>query len=81
MKLSDAFYLPSPEGVIDSPEPPDPQRRHAVVATATGERSGSRFLLVRNSWGISWGMAGYAWVAEAYMSPRILQLITLKEAA
>lgn len=81
MKLSDAFYFPSGDGIVDSPEPADPARRHAVVTAATGERSGSRYILVRNSWGTSWGIAGYAWVAEGYLSPRIMQVIAFMEAA
>lgn len=81
MKLSDAFYLPTPEGVVDSAEPPDPNRRHAVIAAAAGERAGSRFILVRNSWGMGWGVGGHAWISETYLSSRIICLIAMKEAA
>lgn len=81
MRLSDAFYLPSAEGIVDSNEPPDPARRHAVVAAGIGRRSDTRLILVRNSWGSSWGMSGYAWVTEGYMAPRIMQVIALGEAA
>ena len=40
MTISDAFFMPDGDGVIDSDEPVDPARRHAVVAVATGERAG-----------------------------------------
>lgn len=71
MTISDAFYAPGPDGVIDSDEPADPARRHAVVAVATATRAAERLLLARNSWGESWGLAGYAWLAERYTGPRI----------
>ena len=39
MSLSDGFFVPSKAGVVDSGEPVDPTRRHAVVAAAAGERA------------------------------------------
>lgn len=77
MTISDAFFEPNESGVVDSPEAIDPARRHAVVAAAAGESNGTRFLLVRSSWGESWGLAGYAWLAESYAAPRVLSVITL----
>ena len=81
MSISDAFYAPTLEGQVDSSEPIDDQRRHAVVAVAAGDKAGERFLLVRNSWGETWGLSGNAWVTEVYMACRILQISTLKEVA
>jgi len=71
MTLSNAFYRPSPEGVVDGKEPIDPKRRHAVVAIGYGERRSSRFVLIRNSWGQAWGLQGYAWVSVDYLTPRL----------
>ncbi len=76
--ISDGFYLPS-DGIVDSAEPPDPARRHALVAVAAGHRDTSRLLLVRNSWGPYWGETGHAWVTEMYLAPRVFRVFTLKE--
>jgi Papain family cysteine protease len=77
MTISDAFYMPDNVGVVNSPELPDPVRRHAVVAAATGEVAGVRCLLGRNSWGETWGLQGHAWLAEPYLKPRISLMVTM----
>ena len=79
MTVSDAFYTPSKAAVVDSQEPVDPARRHAVIAVAAGDRAKTRYLLVRNSWGDSWGLSGYAWLAERYMARRIQLVVTLDQ--
>jgi Papain family cysteine protease len=76
MSISNAFYYPK-TGVVDSKEAVDSTRRHAVIAVATGELAGARFLMVRNSWGAGWGLAGYAWIAERYMKVRIMEMVTI----
>ena len=81
MMLSDAFYMPNSDGVVIAPsgEGPDPLRRHAVVAVAHGAIGAERAILVRNSWGVSWGLAGHAWLPESYFAPRLTHLALLKE--
>ena len=79
MCLSDAFYRPDANGIIDAAEPPDPRRRHAVVAAGFGARNGSRLILMRNSWGADWGVDGYAWVSENYLAPRLYGFAEMKE--
>jgi hypothetical protein len=80
MTLSDGFYLPL-KGIVDSTEPPEVARRHAVIAVAAGKRDTFRFLLVRNSWGPEWGEAGHAWISETYLAPRVIRILALKELA
>ena len=79
MCLSDAFFRPDTDGVIASGEPPDPQRRHAVVVVGYGFRGKERMFLIRNSWGETWGIDGYSWVSEEYLAARIYIIAELKE--
>ena len=81
MMLSDAFYMPNDQGVVIAPlgEDPDPLRRHAVVAVAHGMLGAERAILVRNSWGAGWGMAGHAWLPKSYLAPRLTHVALLKE--
>lgn len=81
LMLSHAFYAPSAEAVIHptAGEGPDPARRHAVVATAHGTVDGERAILVRNSWGLRWGAAGYGWLTETFLAPRLFAAAILTE--
>lgn len=81
MTISNAFYTPNDEGIIFAPpgEQPDPTRRHAVIAVGYGLMDGVRLVLVRNSWGTLWGQAGYAWIPEPYLTPRLTGVALLTE--
>jgi Papain family cysteine protease len=81
LMLSRAFYQRHPQGVVDpaSDERPEPERRHAVVAVGHGTVDGQRTILVRNSWGPNWGDAGYGWLTERFLGPRIYAAATLLE--
>jgi C1A family cysteine protease len=71
MTLSDAFYRPDGDGIVERNEPIDPKRHHAVVAVGHGERRKAGFVLIRNSWGEAWGLKGHAWIAISYLTPRL----------
>jgi C1A family cysteine protease len=74
MTISPSFFRPSQEGVIDG-SPTEPQvNSHAVVAVGYGNARRSHVVLVRNSWGEQWGLGGHAWIMEAYLRPRLLEI-------
>lgn len=75
--ISDAFYRPDADGVIDSAEAADTARVHALIGVGHGRRGQDGFILVRNSWGEAWGLAGYAWLSDRYLAPRLIELATM----
>ena len=79
MYLSDAFYQPNADGLIASAEPPDPKRRHAVIAVGHGMNGVRKVILIRNSWGATWGIGGYAWLSDDYLSPKLYGFAEMRE--
>jgi hypothetical protein len=79
MYLSDAFYQPNADGLIASTEPPDPKRRHAVIAVGHGMNGVRKVILIRNSWGATWGIGGYAWLSDDYLSPKLYGFAEMRE--
>jgi hypothetical protein len=77
MSISPAFFAPGAYGIITGDEPLMPKRVHALVAVGFGHRDTDRYVLVRNSWGEDWGLAGHAWVDTAYLGPRLLVAATI----
>ena len=61
--LFDTFLTPDASGVIVEPPSGAPTRgRHAVLAVGYDTDS----LLIRNSWGDTWALGGYAWLSDGY---------------
>lgn len=81
LRLSYSFDWVKPDGLVDQAagEQPDLNRRHAVIAVGHGEVKGQRAVIIRNSWGDGWGAAGYGYLTETYLVPRVFQLAILKE--
>jgi C1A family cysteine protease len=71
MTLSNAFFRPDAEGIVERNEPTDPKRHHAVIAVGHGQRGAAGFVLIRNSWGEAWGLKGHAWIAVDYLRSRL----------
>lgn len=81
--LADSFYMPDADGLISRPssDQPDLVRQHAVVAVGHGQSNGERVILVRNSWGPSWGLAGHGWVPHGYLSNYLFNSAVMVEAS
>jgi C1A family cysteine protease len=59
----DTLFLPSAAGRIEAPPAGSPARgRHAVLAVGHDAEE----LLIRNSWGPTWGLDGYGWLTDEY---------------
>ena len=50
---------------------------HGVIAVGYADEGKKRLILIRNSWGASWGLNGYAWVETDYLDPRAGFLATM----
>jgi hypothetical protein len=81
LTLSRAFDQPSGDAVIqpEEGEVPETYRRHAVVCVGHGFVDKNRAFLVRNSWGPKWGRAGYGWLTDSFLGPRIFAAVKLLE--
>lgn len=84
--ISPAFYQPAvfvgPEALMaEDLIPIDPALAHAVVLAGYGDLSGVSHFLLRNSWGPSWGWAGYAWIPQTYVTRRFAGAFVIQHGA
>jgi C1A family cysteine protease len=81
MRVSQSFYQPDRDGVVAGNASEPGINTHAVIAVGKGRDANTAMVLIRNSWGESWGLRGHAWVTEDYLRPRLLGIGTanLKE--
>lgn len=68
VQVCQALMAPK-DGVIDFDPLVLPDQYHAVVGVGLGTHSdnGQDHVLLRNSWGTSWGIAGHAWMPIALL--------------
>lgn len=81
LRLSASFYRPDARGVVrPAPgEQGDPALGHAVLAVGCGQVEDAPAVLIRNSWGPSWGLAGHAWLTDDFVVPRLFGLALFEE--
>jgi hypothetical protein len=64
LTVFDTFYRPDAAGhIADPPTGARARGRHAVLAV--GHQTDE--LLIRNSWGTTWALGGYAWIGDDYV--------------
>lgn len=70
--ITTSFLRCTPSGRLP-PLNPDPARSgHAVLAVGHGrDPSGDQHILIRNSWGASWGAGGHAWLSRPYVAGQL----------
>ena len=73
MLITDAFYVPDPEGRVVGSAGDIVRGGHALLAIGHGTDRESRFLLVRTSWGVAWGSNGHAWLGQDYVEHHLHQ--------
>lgn len=64
LTVFDTFLQPDPSGrVADPPTGASARGFHAVLAVGHQGQE----LLIRNSWGTTWAIGGYAWISDGYI--------------
>jgi papain like protease len=72
------FFEPIDGLISVGPDDPD-IAYHAVIAVGHGHADGGEAcILIRNSWGPAWALAGYSWVTTSYLQARLKQVLSMK---
>ena len=76
---STAFHYVDSSGLLPSSHfDQNLPSKHAVVSVGYGVLNKEKHILLRNSWGPSWGDNGHAWLSENYLTPRLISITTLQ---
>jgi hypothetical protein len=70
--LSQYFFSPV-AGIVVYSNDYLPDALHAVVGVGIGTHSetGEKHIFIRNSWGVSWGLCGHAWLPLSYLETHL----------
>jgi C1A family cysteine protease len=72
VSVTTAMYGPDDQAVIRArPTDTTTANRHALLAVGSGHASDGGYLLVRNSWGPTWGDQGHAWLPDSYLAANL----------
>jgi C1A family cysteine protease len=76
--ITNAFWVPDAAGIVPMRALDIERGGHAVLAVGHGrDETGERLVLIRNSWGDRWGVAGHAWLAEPYLVRQLHEIALL----
>lgn len=65
------FRVTAQTEVLQAPATEPRINTHAVIAVGYGNNRSTRCILIRNSWGKKWFYAGYGWIDDRYLAPRL----------
>ncbi|WP_437334269.1 C1 family peptidase [Sorangium sp. So ce394] len=70
--LTVAMYTPDKEAIVRGHAGDTvTTSRHALLAVGSGHSDDGQYMLVRNSWGTTWGQAGHGWLHDLYLTPQL----------
>ncbi|WP_437486756.1 C1 family peptidase [Sorangium sp. So ce1014] len=70
--LTVAMYTPDKDAIVRARAGDTvTTRRHALLAVGSGHSGDGQYMLVRNSWGTTWGQAGHGWLHDLYLTPQL----------
>jgi hypothetical protein len=70
--ISESFYTPNADGIVEQKNPDPDTGLHAVVAVGHGNSANDNYILVRNSWGPEWGVQGHGFLERRYLERRLV---------